>query len=192
MSRRPPATPASQQPNAPAGAAIAPGIDLHGRRVIEDLGLAIDRDGQWFYHGSLIQRKEMVCLFASVLQRDRAGTYWVVTPSEVGRVDVADAPFLAVEMFVAGAGRARRVSFRTNVDEIVEVDAAHPLVVVNDPRTGEPSPYVQLDRGLTARLSRPVFYELVAIAEPVEQEGGQVMLGFWSAGEWFSLGAVES
>lgn len=162
-----------------------------GRTLIEDFGILIDHRGQWFYHGSPIERKELVCLFASALARDETGGYWLVTPKEMGRIVVEDVPFVAVEMFVAGAGRAQRISLRTNIDEIVEVGADHPLVVVTDPVGGEPSPYVQLGRGLSARLSRPVFYELVAIATPGERRGDRMTYGVWSADHWFELGEVE-
>ncbi|MCU0837647.1 MAG: DUF1285 domain-containing protein [Rhodospirillales bacterium] len=169
----------------------APPPAAAGRTLIEDLGIHIDRHGRWFYHGSPIERKELVCLFASALTRDQAGAYWLVTPSEMGRIGVEDAPFLAVELFVSGSGAAQRLSLRTNVDEIIEVDAGHPLVIVTDPDSGEPSPYVQLDRGLSARLSRPVYYELVALAVAGERRGDHVAIGVWSAGHWFSLGEVE-
>ncbi len=162
-----------------------------GRTLIKDLGIHIDRHGRWFYHGSPIERKELVCLFASALTRDQTGGYWLVTPSEMGRIAVEDVPFLAVELFASGGGTAQRLSLRTNVDEIVEVDADHPLTIATDPESGEPSPYVQLDRGLSARLSRPVYYELVALAVPGERRGDCVAIGVWSAGHWFTLGEVE-
>jgi hypothetical protein len=58
-----------------------------------------------------------------------------------------------------------------------------------DPATGEPAPYLHVRRGLEARLSRPVFYELVEMAEPRETAQG-VELGVSSQGAWFPLGAA--
>ena len=57
------------------------------------------RDGTWLYRGSSIERKELVCLFASVLRRDADGDWWLRTPAEQ-RSDcrVEDAPFVAVEL----------------------------------------------------------------------------------------------
>jgi hypothetical protein len=169
----------------------APPAAAAGRLFLADLGIRIDRHGLWYYHGSLIERKEVVCLFASALTRDEAGGYWLVTSAEMGRIEVEDAPFLAVELFVAGEGAARLISLRTNVDEIVEMNAEHPLVVTTNPATGEPAPYVHLNRGLSARLSRAVFYELVAMAEPGDQQENRITFGVWSAGYWFPLGEVE-
>ena len=158
--------------------------------MYEDLGIRIDRDGIWYYHGSPIRRKELLCLFASALQRDEEGRYWLITPHEMGPIDVEDAPFMAVELFVAGQGRERIVSFRTNVDEIVSVDDHHPLRVAIDPSTHEPSPYVLLLGRREARLTRAVFYELVALSEERE-ENGLTYLGVWSCGRFFALGSVD-
>jgi hypothetical protein len=169
----------------------APPVVVDGRRLIEDLGIRIDRMGRWFYHGSPIERKELICLFASTLARDENGEYWLVTPDEMGRIVVEDVPFLAVEMYCAGEGRNQRISLRTNVDEIVELDQDHPLTVITHPETGEPSPYLDVGRGLRARLTRPVFYEMVSIAVPGERKGNSVTLGVWSRGCWFPLGEIE-
>lgn len=162
----------------------------HGRHFHEDLGIRIDRDGVWYYHGSAIQRKELVCLFASVLERDADGRYWLITPAEMGEVAVADAPFVAVEMFLNGGDGDQLISLRTNVDQIVTVDAAHPLSVVTDPATGEPTPYVALDRNLSARIVRAVYYHLVAHGVERTVDGRRV-LGVWSAGTFFELGALD-
>ena len=127
-----------------------------------DLGIHIDRTGRWFYHGSPINRKEMVCLFASMLERHDDGSYWLVTADEKGTITVDDVPFLAVEMFTSSGGRELVVSFRTNMDEIVTVDGDHPLRISQCAETGEPLPYVHVRDGLEARLTRSVYYELVA------------------------------
>jgi hypothetical protein len=152
--------------------------------------MRIDRDGVWYYHGSAIRRKELVCLFASVLTRDENGRYWLVTPNEIGLVRVEDAPFIAVEMFEAGSGREQMISLRTNVDEIVTVNDEHSLHVVTNPETGEPSPYVRLREGIEARVARSVYYELVA--RGVEEEiDRQLFFGVWSTGSFFALGKLE-
>ena len=161
------------------------------RRVIDcgDLHMRIARDGTWFYHGSPIGRKPLVKLFASVLRREADGSFWLVTPVERGRVEVEDAPFTAVELAVEGAGRDRVLRLRTNLDEWVDVGADRPIrLEAGDARSG-PRPYVLVREGLEALISRPVFYELVALAEP-KGEGGQE-LGVWSQGAFFPLAAVR-
>ncbi|AEO46846.1 hypothetical protein F11_01880 [Rhodospirillum rubrum F11] len=158
--------------------------------VCGEIPIRIDRDGVWHYRGSPIQRKEMVCLFASVLRRMADGSFWLITPCERGSIEVEDAPFLAVELFRSGCCENQVLSFRTNVDEIVTVDGDHPLRVEIDPVSGEPSPYVQVRPGLDARLTRAVYYDLVA--RGVERDGPDGRdYGVWSDGLFFSLGSLQ-
>jgi|SRR5580658_863148 hypothetical protein len=152
-----------------------------------DFGLRIGRDGTWYYHDSPIRRPALAKLFASVLRREADGTYWLVTPAERGRIIVEDVPFIAVELEVAGGGRDQILSFRTNLDDRVAADESHPLRVVTDPRTGEPSPYVMIRSGLEARLARPVFYQLADLGSE-DTVGGVPSFGVWSSGKFFSLG----
>jgi hypothetical protein len=152
--------------------------------------IRINRDGLWFYHGSPIGRKELVKLFASVLRRDAEGRFLLETPAERGVIEVEDAPFLAVELTVEGTGQAQTLIFRTNIDENVVADAAHPLRVVLDPETGEPNPYVTVRDGLEARLTRAVYYELVELGGE-DTMNGETQFGVWSAGTFFTLGQLD-
>jgi hypothetical protein len=153
--------------------------------------ISIARDGTWFYRGSPIARLPLVRLFSTVLRREADGTFWLITPVERGRITVEDAPFVAVEVTRHGEGRQQRLIFRTNVDDTVAADAAHPLRVVNDPETEAPNPYVLVRDGLEARLTRPVFYELVELGIE-ERVGDETLYGVWSNGTFFPLGALES
>lgn len=161
------------------------------RPVIDhgDLDMRIARDGTWFYRGSPIARPRLVKLFASVLRREDDGSYWLVTPVERGRVTVEDAPFLAVELTSESEGPKRQLSFRTNLDEIVAAGPNHPLRV-DAAANGEPAPYILVRPGLEARLNRPVFYELVEIADAERGESGGPF-GVWSGGMFFDLGDPE-
>ena len=155
--------------------------------IHDDLNMRIGRDGTWFYHGSPIARKPMVKLFASVLSRDEDGVYWLTTPVEKGRVEVDDAPFLAVGLEVGGAGRNQVLRFRTNIDDEVTADADHPIRVALDPASREPAPYLLVRGRLEALINRSVFYELVGLG--VEQIiEGETLFGLWSAGHFFPLG----
>ena len=152
--------------------------------------MRIGHDGTWFYHGSPIGRKPLVKLFASVLRRENDGDYWLVTPVERARIRVDDAPFTAVEVNSSGGGKERTLVFRTNLDEEVRLDAEHPLEVRFRGETHEPRPYIRVRDGLEARVLRPVFYELVSIAEPAP-DGDPGTIGVWSSGQFFSLGRAE-
>lgn len=149
--------------------------------------IRIARDGTWFYRDSPIRRKELAKLFSTVLSRGEDGRYWLKTPVEQGVIEVEDAPFVAVEMDVAGAGNKMVLRFRTNLDQWVTAGPDHPIRVEQDAETGQPSPYIGVRDNLEALISRSVFYDLVNLAEPVER-GGRTVLGVWSASEFFELG----
>jgi hypothetical protein len=172
------------------GAHDQPGPELQ-EPICGDFDIRIGRDGTWYYHGSPIGRKPLVRLFASVLRRESDGSFWLVTPAERGRILVEDVPFTAVELMASGTGRQQRLRFRTNLDEEVVAGPEHPLRIDTDPDTQEPSPYIVVREGLEARLTRPVYYELVALAE--RRDAGEAELyGVWSDGQFFPLGQVSA
>jgi hypothetical protein len=148
--------------------------------------MRIGRDGTWFYRGSPISRMPLVKLFASVLRRERDGSYWLVTPAERGGVTVEDAPFIAVAVDREGDGRDQLLIFRTNLDEIVTAGPDHELRV-ETADDGTPAPYILVRPGLEARLARSVFYELVELGEE-DWVAGESRFGVWSSGMFFELG----
>jgi hypothetical protein len=152
-----------------------------------DFQMRIDRNGTWHYRGSPIGRAALVKLFATVLRRDSDGAHWLTTPVENGRIEVEDAAFIAVEMTAEGTGKDQVLRFRTNVDDIVTLDADHPLRIAESD-SGEPRPYIHVRGGLEARIARPVFYHLIERGEPNPATPGQ--FGVWSAGRFFALGAL--
>jgi hypothetical protein len=180
--------------------AVAGALARQPRTICGDFHMRIARDGSWHYQGSPIGRKELVCLFASVLKREADGSYWLETPVERGRIEVDDVPFVAVELtwgHCCGEGAcdgatARKpparqcLTFRTNLDEMVTADENHPIRVEIDPVTREPRPYVTVRPGLEARICRAVFYELVALAQPETMDGREV-IGVWSQGVFFVI-----
>ncbi|HVJ78521.1 MAG TPA: DUF1285 domain-containing protein [Hyphomicrobium sp.] len=149
-----------------------------------DIGMKIRRDGTWMYQGSPIGRIALVKLFASILRKDDDGKTYLVTPAEKVDVEVEDAPFLAVEMAVSGEGRNQTLTFRTNVDDVVTVDAEHPLRFEQSGPDGGLKPYVLVRGRLEALCTRAVYAELVELAEA--GEGDEV--GVWSGGEWWGMG----
>lgn len=167
-----------------------PPVHLWNPPFCGDIDMRIARDGSWFYMGTPIPRPPMVRLFASILRREPDGSFVLVTPAEKCRIRVDDAPFTAVEMSVAGTGDNQLIAFRTNVDDVVPLDAGHPLRVAVNSATGEPSPYVLVRDRLEALIARPVFYELVALAE-ARDIGGRTQLSICSSGARFVLGDAE-
>ena len=161
-----------------------------GPTLCGDIDMRIGRDGTWHYLGSPIGRKPLVKLFASVLQCDQDGDFWLITPAEMCRIQVEDAPFTAVEMTVEGNGTQQRLSFRTNLDDVVTAGPDHPIRVVTDPLTAEPSPYILIRDRLEALIVRSVFYDLVELG--VERRGKfGTTLGVWSNGMFFGIGSLD-
>lgn len=149
--------------------------------------IRIARDGTWFYRESPIRRKALAKLFSTVLRLDDEGRYWLKTPVEQGIIQVEDVPFTAVEVEISGAGRNMTLKFRNNFDDWVTADKDHPIRVEENPETGEPAPYIRIRDNLDALILRPVFYRLAELAITVESDSGMI-LGVWSAGEFFKLG----
>ena len=157
------------------------------QRVCGDIGMHIDRHGAWHHQGSLILRKDLVKLFSSMLRRDDAGNHWLITPVEIAPVRVDDAAHLIVDLEIEGEGAEQTIRFQTIVETIYTLSLEHALRVKVNSETAEPSPYLRLDHGLEARLSRAVFYDLADLAVEQTVDGAHV-LGVWSAGAFHVIG----
>ncbi len=164
-----------------------PPVDQWNPPYCGDIGMAIRADGVWVYQGSPIGRKPLVRLFSRVLRRDKDGRHYLVTPVEMVDVAVADAPFLAVELEVTGAGPEQNLTFRTNVDDIVVCGPDHPLRFVEEAGSGGLKPYLLVRGRLEALVTRALYYDLVELA--VGDGNGGNELGIWSGGKRFALRA---
>jgi uncharacterized protein len=160
-----------------------PPVDSWSPPYCGDIGMAIRADGVWLYQNSPIGRKPMVKLFSRILRRDADGRYYLVTPVEKVDVAVADAPFLAVEMEVAGAGPSQILTFRTNIDDVVVCGPDHPLRFAVEPGSGGLKPYVRIRGRLDALVTRAVYYDLMELV--VDGDGGA---GIWSSGVFWRIG----
>lgn len=154
------------------------------------LDMRIAADGTWFYLGTPIGRPALVRLFASVLKRE-GEEYFLVTPVEKVGIKVDDAPFHAVEMAVDGEGANRKLSFRTNVDDLVRCDAEHPLRFEPEEGTGGLKPYLHVRSDLWARVTRALFFDLVEMGE-TRKLNGKELFGVASSGEFFSMAPAET
>lgn len=146
-----------------------------------DLDMRIARDGTWFYLGTPIGRPELVRLFSTILRKD-GDRYVLVTPVEKVGIQVDDAPFVAVDFEVSGAGPDQVLVFITNVGDRTTAGTDHPIRVERAPDTGEPSPYVHVRADLEALIDRKSFYRLVEIG--AHHDG---WFGIWSGGVFFPV-----
>jgi len=159
-----------------------PPVHLWNPAHCGEIDIVIRKNGLWFHEGTPIGREALVRLFSTVLRLDPDG-YHLVTPVEKMRIKVEDAPFVAVRVDREGGA----LKFLTNVGDVVEAGPENAIRVAMDEATGEPRPYVHVRRGLEALIARPVFYELVEMAEERETPEGP-QLGVTSNGAWFPVG----
>jgi hypothetical protein len=172
-----------------AGAKGPPPVHLWNPPFCGDLDMRIAADGTWFYLGTPIGRPALVRLFASVLKREN-DKYFLVTPVEKVGIRVEDAPFLAVEL-LSDEVDAGVLRFRTNVDDMVTCDAEHTLRFETEPGTGGLKPYLHVRRDLWARVTRTLFYDLVARGQEREVDG-TAMFGVASGDQFFPMAKADA
>src|SRR5712692_3068163 len=147
-----------------------PPVHLWNPPFCGDLDMRIASDGTWFYMGTPIGRPALVRLFSTILKRE-GDKHFLVTPVEKVGIRVDDAPFLAVEMLNDGDDRGRLLRFRTNVDDWVNCDCNHRLRFA-PAAAGGLTPYLHVRADLWAKVTRPLYYDLVDIGEERVVDGG--------------------
>jgi uncharacterized protein len=167
-----------------------PPVHLWNPPFCGDLDMRIASDGTWHYLKTPIGRPALVKLFASVLKRE-GDHYYLVTPVEKCGIVVDDAPFLAVELVVAPAAGGAVLNFRTNVDDWVACGSGHALRFEPEPQTGGLKPYLHVRRDLWAKVTRALFYDLVALGEE-RDVAGERMFGIASGSEFFAMQPAAS
>lgn len=132
-------------------------------------------DGTWFHEGVRIQRTDLAKLFSDrALTVDSEGFYWLQTPFEKYPVDVEDVPYVIIDYHEGNDA----LDFMTNMGETVPLGAENPLELMTDKLSGDALPYIEVRGGLYARLSRPVYYNLVQrFGAKVKSRGMEFSLG---------------
>ena len=166
----------------------------HATKMRQGYAFTIDRDGRWYCHDPQmgegpIKRDQLAKLFAGAgtgfmagkgLSVDADGKYWLKSPHESYAVDVEDVPFLISDFEMDG----ETIILKTNFGETVALVGGHSFIS----RPGGPFPdvpYIEVRKGLMARISRAVLYNLVPLA--TEQDNQLVVM---SAGQGHRLGVV--
>lgn len=137
-----------------------------------DIDIVIASDGRWYHEGGEIKRLPLVKLFASILRREEDGEYYLVTPVEKWRLQVEDCALMIHESEIDpdAPAETRKIAVRTNTERWYILGADVPLVMSQRP-DGSVAPEVLLERGLSARVHRNVFYRWAELAEEGEKEG---------------------
>ncbi len=154
-----------------------------------DIDMRIAADGTWLYLKTPIGRPALVKLFASVLKRE-GDKYFLVTPVEKCGIQVDDAPFLAVELAIEESAAGRALNFRTNVEDWVQCGPSHALRFEPQAGTGGLKPYLHVRRGLWAKVTRTLFFDLVELGEEREVEG-RAMFGVASRDAFFAMAPAD-
>jgi hypothetical protein len=167
-----------------------PPVELWNPPFCGDIDMRIAADGTWFYQKTPIGRLPLVKLFASVLKKE-GDKYFLVTPVEKVGLMVDDVPFIAVELSVSKDDQQRQMlTFRTNVDDHVVAGLAHALRFEPEV-TGGLRPYLHVRRELWAKVTRTLFYDLVALGEE-RDVGGKRMFGVASAGAFSPMAEADT
>ena len=154
-----------------------------------DIDMTISKSGKWYYMGSEIKRPALVKLFSGILRLESDNSYYLVTPVEKVRIQVEDAPFVAVAITKEQSEGMNTVTLRTNLNDEIVLSKENPLSI-EIKKNDEPSPYITVRNNLRALISRSVFYELVDLAETIPIDGVPY-LAIKSQGEIFKIHKVD-
>lgn len=163
-------------------------VDKWDPEYCGEIDLVIKRDGTWFHEGTPIGRARLVRLFSTVIRKD-GEEYFLVTPVEKMKIEVEDAPFVAVLMDIRQTNGHQELVFTTNVGDEVVAGPDHPIDMRKNIATGERTPYIRIRRNLDALIARPVFYDLADIGE-MGTIDGQKQFCVESQSVKFSLGSA--
>jgi hypothetical protein len=133
----------------------------------------------------------MVKLFSTILVRDNDNTFHLRTPVEDVLVDVIDVPYIIKEMFVKNQGSLKYIYFKTNVDNILTAGIKNPIWLEKKKNKDELIPYVLVKKGLIAKISRPVYYQLMELLD-IKNIKNIMYNGVYSGKEFFILDQPSS
>ena len=136
-----------------------PPVHLWNPDLCEGVEMKIDREGNWFYQGSIIGRDKLKILFSRILKLEE-GKYFLVTPVEKVLVTVDLAPYMIVDYELDL--EQKNIILKTNLDLSIPLDQDHKLELrkIGD----ENIPFVHIRNNIEGFISRSVYYSLINIA----------------------------
>ncbi len=141
------------------------------------MDLLVKANGEWSHEGQLIKRQALVDLFSSVLWKEQ-GKFYLKTPVEQIEIQVEDEPLFINQVDVVEIGQQNYIQLITTHQDIVIVDAEHPIFVRE--YAGELRPYVHVRFGINALIQRAAFLHLVELGELSENAQGETILSLKS------------
>ena len=142
-----------------------PPVHLWNPDLCEGVEMKIDREGNWFYQGSIIGRDKLKILFSRILKFED-GNYYLVTPVEKVPVKVDLAPYMIIDYEVDSDHE--NIILKTNLDLSIPLDNDHRLELKNI--GDEHIPFVHVRNNIEGFISRSVYYSLIEIA--LNQDNG--------------------
>lgn len=122
--------------------------------------IKVDKEGQWYFEGKPIVRRDILQELLRLLERDEAGRYWLSYGEEREPVDVEDTVFVVQEVEKTPEG----FKIRLNDGTEEELDLSSLWI------SAEGVPYCTAKGGrFPARFTRQAFYKL---GENAVEEGG--------------------
>ena len=141
------------------------------------MDLLVKANGEWWHEGQLIKRQALVDLFSSVLWKEQ-GKFYLKTPVEQIEIQVEDEPLFINQVDVVEIGQQNYIQLTTTHQDIVIVDAEHPIFMRE--YAGELRPYVHVRFGINALIQRAAFLHLVELGELSENAQGETILSLKS------------
>ena len=162
-----------------------PPVHLWNPDLCEGVEMKIDREGNWFYQGSIIGREKLKILFSRILKFEQ-GNYYLVTPVEKVLVNVDIAPYMIIDYEVDSNNE--KIILKTNLDLSIPLDKDHMLELksVGD----ENIPFVQVRDNIEGFISRSIYYSLIDIAVS-QNNGSSDQLILKSFDSLFILGEIS-
>ena len=140
-----------------------PPLHLWHPQLSGDIPIHISEQGIWYHEGSKIERPALVRLFASILRKEEDGEYYLVSPVEKWRIQVANHPLRITDVDHNKTNSTPTLDAILNTDKRIPISQRHPLFL--DPALGDIAG-ISLCHGLTALCTRAAWYRLVHLAVP--------------------------
>ncbi|WP_462164648.1 DUF1285 domain-containing protein [Pseudoalteromonas xiamenensis] len=138
------------------------------------LPIKIDTEANWFHDGTRVTRQELIKLWASVLRVEYENgesfidaSYHLTTPAEDVEIEVDDVPFIIQSWTVVSVEEGEVIVVTDNLQRQWPLCTHFPLI--NRVFREQQIPYMVLNGGLLARISRHVYYQWAERA--IENEG---------------------
>lgn len=168
----------------------SPPVERWNPPLCGSINIRIAPDGTWYHEGGAIHRTRLAKLFSSLLRKDEDGVTYLVTPKEKLAIEVDDAPLIAVDYAAKPTPDGDVLVLRTAMDDVVEVDADHPVRFALEDGSDGIKPYVLVRGRIEALLNRSTTMALFTDERFVDFEGEEPVLR--SGAARFSIVPIEA